>query len=179
MGGASSRMGGAPKGLLPSPDGAPSLVARWRALFASQRIDAVLVGRADAYPGLGRALADEAGLQGPLAGVAALLAFAGDRTALSVACDMPFVTSSLVARLVATPCDAPVLAPRRDGRWEPFLARWNAPLALPTVRSRGRAGDGSLQRLFDALGARELPLDAAEATLLDDWDTPADLRSRR
>jgi hypothetical protein len=66
-----------------------------------------------------------------------------------------------------------ILAPRRAGKWEPLCARYD-PRAL-SFAERAAAGDRhGLQRVLDDAGAVELPLTAAEATELRDWDTPAD-----
>jgi molybdopterin-guanine dinucleotide biosynthesis protein A len=95
------------------------------------------------------------------------------------------VSESLLLRLARAP-EAVAVAPRREGRWEPFFARYDAPLALPVARARAdagadhasaaSAGSRSLQRLLDALAAVELPVTDDEARELRDWDTPEDVR---
>ena len=172
VGGSGTRMGGRRKDLLRTASG-ETLRDRWVRLFTEAGIPWVFVGGGD--PG---ALADEGVAAGPLGGLAALLAHAGDRRAVSVACDMPFVSRELLERLVAAPV-APVVAPRRDGRWEPFFAVWDSRTALPIVRARLAAAQLSLQGALDALGATELPTSDDEAALLFDWDTPEDVDSRR
>jgi molybdopterin-guanine dinucleotide biosynthesis protein A len=186
VGGRSSRMGGRPKGLLELAPGL-TLVGRWRAIFERLEIPAVLVGEHAAYAHLGMpAIADEPHA-GPLGGVLALLAHAGDRMALAVACDMPFVSEALVRRLAFAPrapaaasalasasASALALAARREGRWEPFFARYDSPLVLPIARAEAAAGRFSLQGLLAAATAGELGLSEAEAEELDDWDTPED-----
>ena len=80
VGGASSRMGGRPKGLLATKDGT-SIVARTIALARAVASDVVLVGRADAYAALGlAAIADAPGGEGPIAGLVALLERAAARS---------------------------------------------------------------------------------------------------
>jgi len=174
VGGRSSRMGGRPKGLLEITPGV-TLVGRWRGLFEALGIPCVLVGAHAAYEGEGvPVIADASGdATGPLGGLLALLAHAGDRLAIAVACDMPFVSEALLQRLA----DAPrtnALAPRRDGRWEPFFARYDAAAVLPFAEAQARAGRMSLQALLDAASADELSLSPAEREQLDDWDTPDD-----
>jgi molybdopterin-guanine dinucleotide biosynthesis protein A len=93
--------------------------------------------------------------------------------AVAVACDMPFVSSALLQRLVAT-SEALVVAPRRAGRWEPLCARYHAGVASLGER-RVAMGDYSLQRWLDEAAAVELPLEADEADQLCDWDTPEDM----
>lgn len=182
VGGASVRMGGLAKGLLASPDG-PRIVDRWRGLFEAARIPCMLVGRRPEYVGVPLETLDDAptGI-GPLGGVLALLlhARASARYAITVGCDMPYVSEGLVGRLVAAP-DATAVAPKIGGRWEPMLARYDVERALPIVEARARSqseGARSMRGLLDALGAQQLSLAPDEEKLLDDWDEPADRASR-
>jgi molybdopterin-guanine dinucleotide biosynthesis protein A len=177
VGGGSTRMGGRPKGLLRAPSG-ETLIERWRSVFEALAIPCVLVGERakDAYASAGlEVLADEraGGDLGPLGGLLALLGHAGERSAIAVACDMPFVSVELVRRL-ASAAPAPAIAARRDGRWEPFFARYDAKAVLPTALAHADARRGSLQALLDAVGATELTMSAAEHAELRDWDTPED-----
>jgi molybdenum cofactor guanylyltransferase len=135
----------------------------------------VLVGRGAAYADLGLEMLDDdpPGI-GPLGGLVALLGRAGTGCALAVACDMPFVTGKLVARLLGAP-PAPVVAPRREGRWEPLFARYDAPFTLPLARAQVAAGRHALRELLDVCGAVELRLEAGEGEELEDWDRPEDV----
>lgn len=172
VGGASRRMG-RPKGLLAAPD-AETLVARWQRLFGELGIEHVLVGRRPEYASIPLAqLADDPPGEGPLGGLAALLAWAGSRRAIVVACDMPFVTREDVEALIAAPA-ADVVAPRRGDRWEPLCAIYD-PAVLPVLRRRLADGQRSLQGLLDALGTRAVELPPKH---LDDWDTPEDITRR-
>ena len=175
VGGAGSRMGGAAKGLLQAPDGV-TIIERWRVLLRAAGVaEIVLVGAHEAYASLGlERVEDVPGGAGPLGGVVALLRRAGEGRALAVACDMPFVSLGLIERLVRAP-DAPLVAPRLDGRWEPFCARYDAPRVLPVAERQMATDARSLQRLFDAAGASELPLAPGELAELRDWDTPEDV----
>lgn len=172
VGGASSRMGGRPKGLLVPPDGGATIVARTRSLFERAGACVVTVG------GEGAVVADDPPGIGPLGGLLALLRHAEAGVVVAVACDMPFVTDALVSRLVSFP-PAVAVAPRRDGRWEPLFARFDAAAARPIASAWAASGRRSLQGLMDSLGAVELPLSPAEETLLDDWDTPDDVTRPR
>lgn len=167
VGGAGTRMGGAAKGLLLGPDGQP-LVVRTAELLRAQGITPVLVGLRAEYTTMLPALPDAVGATGPIAGLLALLEHAGDEDAIALACDMPFLSASSLARLAAAPL-ASIVAPRRDGRWEPFFSRHRPRAVLP--HARALAG-GSLQRLFDRAGAAELFVSPME---LRDWDTPEDV----
>ncbi len=176
VGGAATRMGGQPKGLLPVPgDGRTTLVERWRSTLDGLCAEIVLVGRHAAYAELAmELLADDPPGIGPLGGLVALLRRAGDGYAVAVACDMPFVPRALVERLLEFPAGAPIVAPRRDGKWEPICARYDALRVLPLALEHARAPRHSLQRLLDAAGAVELPLGTHEAEDLRDWDRPED-----
>jgi molybdopterin-guanine dinucleotide biosynthesis protein A len=179
VGGAASRMGGRPKGLLPSPEGAP-IVDRLAAILASLGLGVVLVGDAGPYERLGlERIADEPVGIGPLGGLVALLRRAGSSRALALACDMPFVSREIVERLCVTPAAAPILAPVRRGRWEPLCARYDAARVLPLAISQADAGVHSLQRLLVRAGAAPMPLSEREESELDDWDSPEDLGARR
>jgi molybdopterin-guanine dinucleotide biosynthesis protein A len=178
VGGASRRMGGRPKGLLRAPGG-ETIVERWAAMFAELEIPCVLVGGGAAYDATGIARIDDVdvaseGALGPLGGVIALLEHARGGRAIAVACDMPYVSLALVSRLVDAPA-APIVAPRRDGRWEPFFARYASGEVLAVARARARRGQKALQALFDAAPATELALEEHERGELRDWDSPGDL----
>ncbi|CAN5666660.1 hypothetical protein BH09MYX1_BH09MYX1_50640 [soil metagenome] len=161
-------MGGARKELLATASG-ETIAARWERLFAEVGVRTVIVGG-----GANGALVDEGDDAGPIGGVAALLAHAGEGFAISIAGDMPFVTRPMIARLVrATP--RTVLAPRRDRRWEPFFAIWNARVVLPIVRAHIASGALALHALLDAAAAEAFALDDDEARNLFDWDAPADV----
>jgi molybdopterin-guanine dinucleotide biosynthesis protein A len=176
VGGKSARMGGAPKGLLIAPSG-ETLVARWITLFSSLSVPAVLVGQNDAYAGTGlESIADATTEIGPLGGLIALLERAGSGFALAVACDMPYVSAPLLAKLAHHPGRAPALAPRDGLRWQPLFARFYAPDAIGPARAHAARGAHSLQTLLDALDAAPFPLDSRERHELRDWDTPDDVR---
>jgi len=170
-------MGGRPKGLLPAPDGGTLVERCCRVLAAAGIEDVVLVGAQPAYASLGRTTIDDAPPgTGPMGGILALLGYAARVRApfaIALACDMPFVSASLITRLRDAP-PAPVVAPRRERRWEPLCARyaWSAGAA---AEHRVLRGDYSLQRWLDDAGAIELPLEPEEAAELRDWDAPEDV----
>jgi molybdopterin-guanine dinucleotide biosynthesis protein A len=168
-------MGGLAKGLLRGPDGA-TLVERWRATLEELGVPVVLVGQGEAYATLRLPMVeDEPPGVGPLGGLVALLRHAGAGPALAFACDMPFVSRALVARLLAAPSEAPIVAPRRDARWEPLCARYDPARVLPLARARIASGHHSLQGLLDEAGAAALPLLPDDDAELRDWDSPADV----
>jgi molybdopterin-guanine dinucleotide biosynthesis protein A len=168
-------MGGRPKGLLVGPDGA-TLVERWRTMLRALGVPLVLVGSAGPYAALGLEMVkDQPDGIGPLGGLVALLRRAGAHPALALACDMPFVSAGLIERLLAAPSDAPIVAPRRQGKWEPLCARYDPVRVLPLAVARVASPYRSLQRLLDDAPAVELGLSAAEALELRDWDSPDDV----
>jgi molybdopterin-guanine dinucleotide biosynthesis protein A len=181
VGGKSSRMNGAPKGLLLAPSGV-TILQRWQLMFAASKAKCILVGDPCAYAehmmGGDAALADDPPGIGPLGGLVALLKYAGDARVIAVACDMPFVSSALLTRLIEDPSYAPIVAPRRDGRWEAMFARFDAKRALPIATRHATEGMLSLQKLFD-VAASELAIDEREARELRDWDTPEDIDDGR
>jgi molybdopterin-guanine dinucleotide biosynthesis protein A len=174
VGGRGRRMGGVAKGMLTVASG-ETLIARWTRLFAELGTNCVLVGRHEAYIGTEmECLADDPPDIGPLGGLIALLARAGEGRAIAVACDMPYVPIDLLAKLASHPSNAPIVAPRRGHWWEPLFARYDAARVLGPARERARAGHHSLQGLLDEIGAQPLPLDVSDLDALRDWDRPED-----
>jgi molybdopterin-guanine dinucleotide biosynthesis protein A len=172
VGGGSTRMG-RPKGLLEAPAGGETLLERLVRLGRSAGLEPLIVGRAEAYervaPEVPRIPDDPPGV-GPIGGLRALLR--ARPVAVVVACDMPAVDRALLERLR----DAEgVVAPWTD-RWEPLCARYEASVMRPAIEEALGAGEHSLQRLLDRVGAR--PIEVAPGRLVD-WDTPADVSDAR
>jgi molybdopterin-guanine dinucleotide biosynthesis protein A len=177
VGGRGTRMGGRPKGLLQTADGV-TLVERLRRVLEGVGAEIVLVGASDAYAAMGLAsVADEPPGVGPLGGLAGLLRKAGERPTLAVACDLPYVSGALLERLL---CAGPaaIVAPQRDGRWEPLCARYEPPEVLPLIARMLTARRHALQALLDEAHAVALQLSPQEALELHDWDVPGDIEQR-
>lgn len=183
VGGASRRMGGAPKGLLPAPDTGEPLVLRLRRIATEAGLRPVLVGRAEAYAALGLpVLADDPAGVGPLGGLAALLRAAGELGAVALSCDLPHLTAATLGRIREAPVlPVPggrwdVVAARRgpEAPWEPLCARY-APSALPILSAALAAGERSFQGLFRRLAVVPLALAPEALTELADWDEPGDI----
>jgi molybdopterin-guanine dinucleotide biosynthesis protein A len=173
VGGRSSRMGGRPKGLMRSADGT-TIAERSLRFLRSLQVPVVLVGAAKAYASLGvPAIPDDPEGIGPLGGLIALLRNAPER-ALALACDMPFISRSLLERLLEDR-GAPVLAPWHDGLWEPLFAIYRPARVLGVAQARAAAGIHSLQGLLDQVAAVRLKLSPTELAELRDWDSPDDL----
>lgn len=159
---------GEPKGLLRGPDGR-RLVERALAVLEEAGLEATLVGEHPAYAGMGPFVPDAEADAGPLAGLVGLLEHAAGRRVVALACDMPFVTAEDVRALLAI--DAAIVAPKREGRWEPLCASYG-PEVLAVARARLAQGRRSLTGLIEAVGATEAPI---EADHLVDWDSPEDI----
>jgi molybdopterin-guanine dinucleotide biosynthesis protein A len=167
-------MGGRPKGLLQTDEGL-TLVERSVGLLRSLDVPVVLVGPVAGYASLHLpVIEDDPKGIGPLGGLLALLRTASDR-ALALACDMPFVSRALLERLIEER-EAPVVAPRHDGLWEPLFAVYRRVGVLGRAEARAVSGAHSLQGLLDEVGAAEFVLSPAEAAELRDWDSPADVQ---
>lgn len=182
VGGRGRRMGGVQKALLIAPDTGETLIARLLRLGRDAGHEVVLLGAAElgAHAAGAPQLADRAEGIGPLAALQSLLAYAGEREALCLACDMPFVTAALLARLADGEANADVVAPRdgATGKWEPMFARYRSASVAPLLERALAQGERSFQGLFAHLSVRELVLGETERAQLRDWDTPDDMRTR-
>lgn len=177
IGGASSRMGGAPKGLIKLRSG-ETIIARTLRITREAKLDVVLVGDLDAYDALANVprIHDARTVNGPLAGLHALLDHAEDQDVIAIACDMPFLTVALLQRLVTESPNALVLAPRsiESHKWEPLCARYTSSVR-PVLSHAIEGGDRSFQQLFKRLQVTELLLTAEERNATIDWDKPEDI----
>jgi len=178
VGGASSRMGGTPKGLLAVDDTGETIVARLLGLSHELGLEPLFVGHAGPYaqrwPEV-RCVADDPSGVGPLGGLSGLLSAAGDEPVLVVACDMPYVSRALLERLRTSQPEALVLASKSEGRWDPLCARYDPRHVRPALARALDLGVRSFQRLFADLTATELALDERERAELLDWDAPEDV----
>ena len=171
---------GRPKALLPVASG-ETLLERTVRVVSAAGLAPVLVGRRAELPELELliaklvlpVLADAAPNAGPLGGLVSLLEEAGDHDVLALSCDLPHVQPEHLRALFDSAHEAAVVAPRRDGRWEPLAARYSARI-LDVARARLAAGKLGLQGLLDEVHAVE-PLFVSDLGWLDDWDTPDDL----
>lgn len=117
---------------------------------------------------------------GALPGLAtALDAAHGDRV-LIVACDMPFASAKLAARLLELTLDADVAIPRREGEFEPLFAAYRRD-CLAAIRTALTAGQARMISFFPSVRVR--PVEAKEWESLDpggrsffNVNTPDDLR---
>lgn len=179
VGGAARRMNGLPKGLIAPAPGLAGPVARALALADALGLRAILVGEqaayAHAFPDRAWVADDPAGI-GPLGGLRALCRAARGGAVIALACDMPYVPESVLARLAGHAGASIALAPRgAGGFWEPLCARYDAARLLPHLDAALAAGQLSLQRLMAQVEAEELPITDDERASLCDWDARSDL----
>jgi molybdopterin-guanine dinucleotide biosynthesis protein A len=168
-------MGGRDKATLRAPSGAETLLERLMRIGAELRLECVVVG---GPPRLGLSvLSDTPGAAGPIGGLHALLTHALGRPVVSLACDMPYVTSELVSRLAQASRRAPIVAARdaATGKWQPWFARYDSARVLAPLTVAIAGGERSLQRFFATLAVEEFTLAADEAACLRDWDEPDDV----
>lgn len=151
-GGRSRRMG-RPKAVVPL--GGRPLIAWPLAAAAAAGLDAVVVAKhGSELPPLEVAVWDEPDAPAhPLTGLVAALERAGGPI-VALACDMPFVTPGLIARLAGM---HGVAAPPGQA----FPARYE-PAALPALRA-GLAREAAVRELLASLGAA--PVEAGEDEL--------------
>jgi molybdopterin-guanine dinucleotide biosynthesis protein A len=184
VGGRGSRMGGVAKGLLSAPDSEQTLVARLlqEVRAAAPDADTVLVGNTDAYSAFSvPVVADDPPGIGPLGGLLGLLAHAQSRSVthiLALACDLPRLPRTIIARLVTDSPEAHALVTRQGDKPNPLIARYLVAAALPAAARAHQSGRRSLQSVLEQLVPHvvTLPLSEAELSSLVDWDTPEDIR---
>ncbi len=184
VGGQAKRMGGYPKGLLPTGSSAQPIVLRLAELARSLDLPVVLVGQHAAYEHLGLPLlADRPAGVGPLGGLLALLHAAHGGDVIALACDMPFVTKAFVGKLLDTDladADAVTAQTAPDAPLESFLARYR-PTVMPLIEQKLVEGERSLQRILRGLRVKKLLLSEEEGLVCRDWDRveelPEDVRA--
>jgi molybdopterin-guanine dinucleotide biosynthesis protein A len=102
----------------------------------------------------------------PLLGIVTALERA-DRAVLAIACDMPFLTSDLLARLA----EGPEAAVESDGRLAPFPARYE-PAALPALRA-ALAREAPVRATLAALAPLTIAIE--DARVVASVNTPEEL----
>ncbi|HEY2408982.1 MAG TPA: molybdenum cofactor guanylyltransferase [Polyangiaceae bacterium] len=182
VGGHGTRLGGVTKGLLRAAAG-ETLVARLLNVCREgcPHAELCLVGGSDAYRALGlRALDDDPPSTGPIGGLRALLRDARAHNAdlaLAIACDLPFLTASVVRRLAGPTSVAHAWVPLVNGYRQPLAAAYTPTPCLHALDALLAQNKRSLMSLLDALGphVEELLLEPSDEASLRDWDTPEDI----
>lgn len=168
-GGFNRRMG-SPKHALRAVDGRTFAEVAREAIAPVVDDRLLVVGPDEVLPDLPHAL-DEPRGRGPLAGIdaafAALPGIAPDaEQLLIIPCDAPRLTSDLLARLLE-PTERPVTMFTDS----PLPARFSRD-AAPTARARLERDDLALHALLEELQPHVIHLDAREADLLANINTP-------
>jgi molybdopterin-guanine dinucleotide biosynthesis protein A len=164
-GGRGRRMGGAKA--LARFEGEPLIAWPLAAAMAAD-LEVVVVAKADTpLPPLAMPVWREpAAPVHPLLGIVTALERA-DRAVLAIACDMPFLTSDLLARLA----EGPEAAVESDGRLAPFPARYE-PAALPALRA-ALAREAPVRATLAALAPLTIAIE--DARVVASVNTPEEL----
>lgn len=99
---------------------------------------------------------DEKPGQGPMAGMQAGLRAAAFDYALVLACDMPFLSSSLLRYMADLPRDYQALVPEWQGRRHPLHAIYSC-ACLPVIDALLGEGQRSVEELLARVAVRLLP----------------------
>jgi len=178
VGGRGRRLGGIDKGQLITDSG-QTILSRLVEVASSVAPAAVLmlIGDSPSEAGVLQHLPDDPPNRGPLGGLSALLLHARTlkRRAVALASDLPGVSPALLGRLLRESPEAGLLAPRLDGIFQPFFARYEPEAILPLVEQVLASSRASLLGVFERAEVTELSLDEGEQAALRDWDEPADL----
>lgn len=183
VGGKGTRMGGVAKGLLMTPHGNETLLARLQRQCEQAAPEGALylVGQAAPYAALGLPqLHDDPREVGPIGGLRALLLRARENhseLALALACDLPFLGASVISELIL-PTTAAARVPYVEARLQPLAAAYAPTATLRAVERALALGQHALMRVLDQLGPslERLEFDDERARSLRDWDTPDDVQ---
>jgi len=118
---------------------------------------------------------------GPVAGIASALEAVSTPVTALLAVDMPWA-GGLLQRLIAefASCEAAALVPvDRSGFRQPLCAVVRTEALRRALRQLGDPGGRSMRDLMSLIDIRERPLSEAEMGMVDDIDTPDDLRRAR
>jgi len=172
---------GRDKALLPDA-GYGTLLERQLAVLATLEPEEILLScRPDQSlpaPAVARRVHD-AGTQGPLGGLAALLAAMQGDMLLVLAVDLGRITPEMLARLAAATTWGCGVVPRSAAGPEPLAALYPASLAAEAQERLAAGNDLSLHGFIRAGIAaghlRWFDLSAEHAALFANWNTPEDL----
>jgi molybdopterin-guanine dinucleotide biosynthesis protein A len=161
-GGRATRMGGLAKGLL-RLDGQPVLersLDLYRRLFGASLL---VVNEPQRHAGLEvPKVPDLLPDRGPAGGLHAALVGASTPWAFVAGCDMPFLSGGGIGLLAARRAGALAVVPRWDGHLQTLHALWSRQV-LPALERGLAAGNFSLRRLADQVGAAVVEADAWRA----------------
>lgn len=144
-GGRATRFGGRDKSALLV--GGRSILDRQIAELSKLTADILLVG-GHARHERARVVRDIVPGSGPLGGLHAALTEARGDATLVIACDMPYVTSPLLAYLAALTREAEAVVPQTERGYHPLCAAYTPACLEPVAR---RLADGRL-KMIDLMG---------------------------
>jgi molybdenum cofactor guanylyltransferase len=174
-GGRATRFDGVNKGTLVV--GSAAIVDRQLDALREVSHDIFVIGRDDpAWTSRGlRVIADEMPGAGPLGGIYTAILHSPSNRTLVVACDMPFVSASLLRRLAAVG-DADVVIPRHARGYEPLCAIYSRACA-DDIRDRLVRGINEASKL--PTGVRVAELDVDDDLMFVNVNTPHDYARAR
>ena len=157
-GGRSTRMGGEPKALMDV--GGARIVDRVVRALREVSDDLLLVTNTpDLYRSLGLPMVpDVLPDSGSLGGIYSGLAAAPGEAALTVACDMPFLSPDVMRLVTARAGEADVVAPLVGGQWETLHACYGK-ACLGPIEQRLRAGRFKITGFFPDVRVLAVPED--------------------
>jgi molybdenum cofactor guanylyltransferase len=176
-GGASSRMGRDKAALMLEGQ---TFVSRIAATIAGMVTKVSVVGLKTSLDPSLPIVADVFETWGALGGLHAALSACGAQWALVVACDLPFVSATLLRRLASLREEFDAVVPiQKDGRPQPLCALYRVAACLDTAEKLIESGERRPLALLQSVRARLTPfeeladLDGAES-FFDNINTPED-----
>jgi molybdopterin-guanine dinucleotide biosynthesis protein A len=178
-GGGGRRLGGVDKATL-KIGRLPLLDRALQAVQGAHRV--VVVGPARAVPHGVNGVRETPPGGGPVAALAAAVPALVSELVVVLACDMPFVTTATVERLVAACSDdrhtaVPVRSPvdgallvDADGRRQYLAAAYRMPALTRALRALGPPEGQSMRSLVHRLTLTEVTTDAEQTLDVDTWD---------
>jgi len=129
-----------------------------------------------------RFISDQLPGRGPAIGLCAALANARHPYVFATACDMPFITSELIERLLSCRHGYDVVAPMMDGKLQPLCAVYSRNCG-PALTRRVQRGERSIAGFIERepglrvrrIDGRSLCQTAADSHCLMDIDSPENL----
>ncbi len=184
-GGKSSRMGRDKASMIFGSDGLTQARRALRLLGALCERTYISLREGQSVPEGGEGapvLHDSGDAEGPLCGILAAFREAPAAAWLVMACDLPFIASEVLARLVECHREQPgqpfvAYANSHDGLPEPLCAIYG-PAALPILQKHAARGNFSPRRIMTEENAVLLHLPNGSAATLVNINTPQDMEAR-
>ncbi len=161
-----------------------TLLARMLGLGRSVTLDVRIVGDAKKFASFASVVEDIFQDRGPLGGIHAALRASHTDLNLTLAVDMPFVSTTFLKYLVSqarSTLGAAVIVPRTGERWQPLCAVYRREFA-DAAETALLAGQNKIDLLFTAIKTRvieeqELKRDGFSLDLFRNLNTPEELEA--